>query len=98
MIAASRVFLLGNLAYQAVIGIDSHFPNRPFCLGRLFEVFAPGLTANCGACQHTLLSVAIGLVACLFHLALCAHVFALALASRCVGTDTEQAEASHCFK
>ena len=95
MIAAPGVFLLGGLIYHAVIGIVSYFPNRPFSFGRPFQVVAPGLTANCGACRHTLFSVSLGLVACLYPFALCAHVLALAFASRFVGTETEQAYASH---
>ena len=95
MIAASGVFLLGDLIYHAVIGIVRHFRSRPFSFARLFQVFAPGLTANCGACQHTLRSISLGLVACLFPFALCDHVFSLAFTSRFVGTETEQADASH---
>ena len=95
MIAASGVFLLGDLIYHAVIGIVSYFPNRPFSYGRPFQVVAPGLTANCGARRHTLCSVSLGFVACLFPFALCDHVFSLAFASRFVGTETEQADASH---
>ena len=94
MIAASGVFLLGGLIYQAVIGIVSYCPNRPFSFGRPLQVVAPGLTANCGACRHTLCSVSLGFVACLYPFALCAHVLALAFASRLVGTETEQADAS----
>ena len=95
MIAASGVFLLDGLIYHAVIGIVSYFPNHPFSFGRPFQVFAPGLTANCVACRHTLCSVSLGFIACLYAFALCAHVLALAFASRLVGTETEQADASH---
>ncbi len=95
MIAASGVFLLGDLIYHAVIDINSHVLSHPFSFGRLFQVFAPGFTANCGACQRTLRSISLGLVACLFPFALCDHVFSLAFASRFVGTETEQADANH---
>ena len=95
MIAASGVLLLDSLIYHVVIGIVSYFPNRPFSSGRPFQVVAPRLTANCGACRHTLCSVSLGFVACLYPFALCAHVLALAFASRLVGTETEQADASH---
>ncbi len=95
MIAASGVFLLGGLIYHAVIGVVSYFPNPPFSFGRPSQVVAPGFTANCGACRYTLCSVSLGLVACLYPFALCAHVLALAFASRLVGTETEQADASH---
>ena len=95
MIAASGVFLLGDLIYHAVIGIVSHFLGRPSSFGRLSQVFAPGLNANCGACQNTLRSISLGLVACLFPLALCDHVYSLAFVYRFVGTETEQADASH---
>ena len=95
MIAASGVFLLGDLICHTVIGIVSHFLSRPFSFGRLFQVFAASLTANCGLCQHTLRSISLGLVAYLFPFALFDHVFSLAFAYRFVGTETEQADASH---
>ena len=98
MNAASGVFLLGDLISHVLIGLVSHFLSRPFSFGRLFQVFAPGLTANCDACQHTLRGISLGLVAGLFPFALCDHVFFLAFASRFVGTETEQADASHYAK
>ena len=95
MIAASEVFLLGDLIYHAVLGIVSHFLSCPFSFRRLLQVVAPGLAANCGALQHAMRGVSLGFVARPFPFALGAHVFAPALASRFVGTGTEQADASH---
>ena len=95
MIAALGVFLLGDLIYHAVLGMVSHLLSRPFSFGRLLQVVARGLAANWGALQHTVCGVSLGFVACLFPFALCARVFAPALASRFVGTGTEQAVASH---
>ena len=95
MNAASGIFLLGDLIYHAVLGIVSHFLSRLFSLGRLLQVVAPGFSANCGALQHAVRGVSLGFVACPFPFAFCAHYFSPALASRFVGTGTEQAAASH---
>ena len=95
MIAASGVFLLRGLIYQAVLRIVSHFLGRPFAFGRPFQVSALGLTTNCGALQHIMRGESLGLVACPLIFLVCAHVFGPAFAAGFVGTSSDQAYAGH---
>ena len=98
MHAALGVFLLTDLIYHAVLSIVRHFLGRPLAFGRLFQGFAPDLAANRGALRHSVRGASLGLIACPFPFAFCAHVLPPAFASEFVGAGTEQADTSHCGK